>query len=135
MIPSGEYEMMEQAGSLVIQWTGPTLPIEFKFISLGLLATLPLLFSSGGGVARFADRHLHIHWSPLAFGIVAPLLSLACGFFFCLQICPPAFRFWIWERKGFQSKPQTVNLRLNGTRLLRPHSTYHLLNPITPLWF
>lgn len=96
--------MMEQAGSLVIQWTGPTLPIEFKFISLGLLATLPLLFFFRRGVARFADRHLHIHWSPLAFGIVAPLLSLACGVFLLFANLPPRLSILDLGKEGVSIK-------------------------------
>lgn len=113
MTPSGEYEMMEKAGSLFIQWTGPTVPIEFTFISLVLLATLPFLFYFRGGVARFADRHLHVHWSPLAFGIAAPLLSLACGTFLLFTNLPPRLSILDLGRDGVSVKTSNGQSQIN----------------------
>jgi hypothetical protein len=91
---SGEYEIIEQAGTISVQWTGPSLPGELTVLALALLAILPFLFIFRHAVARFADRHLHIHWTPRVFGIGAPLLSLICGILLFGARVPPNVATW-----------------------------------------
>lgn len=92
-MPLNEYELSEHAGSLLVEWMKPTLPIEIKMICLGVLVLLPFLFIFRRPIARFSDRHLHIHWSPTVFGILAPLMSLVCGvlLFFVREPAPKIF--------------------------------------------
>ena len=103
MIP-GEYTLYEEAGSLIVEWMKPVLPIEMKVISLLFLAVMPLLFIFRGAFARFADRHLHIHASPKVFGVLAPTISLACGILLLFVQEPKATTYWNFGTEGVSVK-------------------------------
>jgi hypothetical protein len=75
----GEYSIDQEAGALAIQWMGASLPGEILVLSIFFLALMPFLFFFRRGVATFAHRHLHIHWSPQVFGLIAPALSIVCA--------------------------------------------------------
>ena len=93
MIP-GEYTLYEEAGSLIVEWMKPVLPIEIKVISLLFLVAMPLLFIFRGTFARFADRHLHIPANTKVFGILAPSISLVCGVLLIFAREPQAMTYW-----------------------------------------
>ena len=96
----GEYDVFEEGGSLLIRWMEPSLPVEIKVVAVGLLAVLPFLYFFRGPIARFADRHLHIHWSPNVFGILAPALSLVCGILLLFVKNPTGMIYWDLEPAG-----------------------------------
>ncbi len=103
MIPS-EYTLYEEAGSLIVEWMKPVLPIEIKVISLLFLVAMPLLFIFRGTFARFADRHLHIHANPKVFGILAPSISLVCGVLLIFAREPQAMTYWNFGTEGISVK-------------------------------
>ena len=39
-----DYSILEEAGTFIVEWARPTLPIEIKAIALLLLAILPFLY-------------------------------------------------------------------------------------------
>jgi hypothetical protein len=89
-----DYSILEEAGTFIVEWARPTLPIEIKAIALLLLAILPFLYIFRDPFARFADRHLHIHWSPKTFGVLAPAISLACATLLLFVKEPGGMIFW-----------------------------------------
>lgn len=96
----GEYDVFEEGGSLLVRWMEPSLPVEIKVMSVCLLAVLPFLYFFRGPIARFADRHLHIHWSPNVFGVLAPVLSLICGALLLFVKPPAGMIYWDLEPTG-----------------------------------
>jgi len=103
MIP-GEYTLYEEAGSMIVEWMKPVLPMEIKVIALLFLITMPLLFIFREAFARFADRHLHIHASPKVFGVLAPSISLVCGTLLIFARDPQAMTYWNFGTEGLSVK-------------------------------
>lgn len=104
MTPAVEYTLTEQAGSILVEWMGPTLPIEIKYILLALLVLMPFLFFFRHSIARFADRHLHIHWGPIAYAVGAPVLSILCGILLCFDKGPETMIAWNLRENGVYVK-------------------------------
>lgn len=94
------YTFTEDSGSLVVEWISRTLPIELRFLALGLLVLLPLLFVFRGPISRFADRHLHIHWSPKVYGILAPIVSVMCALILLFARTPSPSTTWKFNNEG-----------------------------------
>lgn len=113
MALTGEYEITQQIGTLSVQWTGATLPGEITYISLFLLAVLPFLFFFRGFVSQFADRHLHIHWSPRVFGIGAPVISLVCGILLYFAHIPPQISTWELGPEGVSVNSSNGQAKIN----------------------
>lgn len=112
-----EYEFFEQAGSIVVKWMGPTFPIEITYIAVAFLAILPFLFFFRRPFARFADRHLHIHWSPNVFGILAPTLSLVCGVLLVFSKEPKGMIYWDLEPTGLSVKSPNGTAAMKWTEI------------------
>lgn len=103
-MPLNEYELSEHAGSLLVEWMKPTLPIEIKMICLGVLVLSPFLFIFRRPIARFADRHLHLHWNPTVFGVLAPLISMIGGGLLFFAQAPARKYYWDLKPKGITVK-------------------------------
>lgn len=116
MTPS-EYTLFEKTGSLIVQWMRPTLPVEIKVLSIGLLVLLPFLFFFRAPFARFADRYLHVHWSPKIFGILAPTVSLVCGFLLLFVKEPEGMIYWNLGTTGVSVKSPNGNAALNWSEI------------------
>ncbi|MBK8574306.1 MAG: hypothetical protein IPN90_01045 [Elusimicrobia bacterium] len=97
-----EYMILKQPGFLFVEWMSPTFPIEIKVTLIGLLTVLPFLFIFRGPVTRFADRHMHIHWSSNVIGIGAPLISLLCGVFLFFVKAPEGLVSWEMDEQGIK---------------------------------
>jgi hypothetical protein len=53
-----------------------------------------------GAFSRFADRHLHIHWTPKIYGILAPTLSVVCAMILLLAKTPSRSISWELDTTG-----------------------------------
>lgn len=98
------YTFSEEADSIVVEWMTRTIPIELHFLALGLLVLLPLLFVFRAPFSRFADRHLHVHWTPKVYGILAPLLSVACAMILLFAKTPSPSTTWKFDNEGVSVK-------------------------------
>lgn len=94
------YTFTEESGSILVEWMSWTLPVELQYFALGLLIVLPFLFVFRGAFSRFADRHLHIHWPPKVYGILAPVLSVICGTILLLARPVQPFTTWKLDNEG-----------------------------------
>ncbi|MBL0058688.1 MAG: hypothetical protein IPP35_06195 [Elusimicrobia bacterium] len=117
MNPAMEYTLTEQAGSILVEWMGLTLPVEIKYIALALLVLLPFLFLFRRAIARFADRHLHIHWSPKVYGLGAPVLSILCGLLLYFAKEPETMIAWNLGENGVYVKSPNGKAKMDWAEI------------------
>jgi hypothetical protein len=61
----------------VVEWTiADTCQLNYSFWRWGCWSFSPSCLCFVEPISRFADRHLHIHWTPKIYGILAPTLSV-----------------------------------------------------------
>lgn len=94
------YEIIEQAGTLLIEWPTATLPLEIKILASIVLFATPFLYFFRNGISRFAIKHLHFPFGPKVYGLAAPILSLACGVILFFNRDPKPAATWTLTPEG-----------------------------------